>query len=97
MIDSILGGPTDPFTKPITKKLTCKIPKVREKFQPLLDQEYKRHKLVEKLKALMEQDTKCIQDHGAITRDLELEYEKLSKISEQSILHFPHQLSPKNF
>ena len=27
--NSLLGGPTDPFTKPITKKLTCKIPRVK--------------------------------------------------------------------
>ena len=33
----------------------------------------------------MEQGTKCMQDHGAITTDLKFEYEKLSKISEQSI------------
>ena len=78
--DSLLGGPIDPFTKPITKKT-----RVREKFQRLLDQEYKQHKLVEKLKTLMEKGTQCIEKHGILTNELEKEYEKLSKILEQTI------------
>ena len=85
LTDSILGGPMDSFTKPISKKLTCKIPRIREKFQQLLEQEYKRHKLVEKLEAILEKGTQWIQEHGTIPTDMELEYEKLSKISEQSI------------
>ena len=69
--DSLLEGPMDPFTKPRTKKLTCKIPRVREKFQHLLDQEYKRHKLVEKLAALLEKGKKCIQEEGLMPIKLE--------------------------
>jgi len=47
-LTSILGGKLDPFTKQISRKLTCKVPRVKEKYQTILEKEYSRHNLKER-------------------------------------------------
>ena len=86
-ISSILGGNLDPFTMPITRKLNCKNPKVKETFQTILEREYSRHNLKEKMESYVEKYTKEYKATGQITDIMKTEYDKLLRISEDAIKH----------
>ena len=57
-IESVLGHTMDPFTKPVTRKLNCKLPRVKERFQTILEQEYIRHNLQQRLETYINKYTK---------------------------------------
>ena len=54
-----MGGVIDPFTKPLARKLSFKLPQVKEKYQQLLEAELQRHNLDTKIGAML---TKGLQD-----------------------------------
>ena len=82
---SVLGGNLDPFTKPISRKLSCKLQKVKERFQTILDQEYSRHNLKQKMEVYIEKYTTEYLRTGRLTPQMKEEYDKLLQISEAAI------------
>ena len=84
-IESVLGHNLDPFTKPISRKLNCKLPRVKEKFQKVLDHEYDRHKLQQRIETYIEKHTNEYKQTGEITPAMKQEYDKLLQISENAI------------
>ena len=82
---SVLGHDRDPFSQPITRKLNCKLPRVKEKFQALLKQEYNRHNLQQRLKEYIDKYTTEYKKTGTITTEIKSEYDKLLQLSEDAI------------
>ena len=44
-MELMLGGRHDPFTQPVTKRLSCKIPKSKENYQRILNKALQDHNL----------------------------------------------------
>ena len=86
-IKSILGGILDPFTKPVTRKLSCKLPRVKEQFQEILEKEYTRHNLQQRIEDHVEKSTTEYKRTGKITNAMKEEYNQLHKLSENTIKH----------
>ena len=85
--ECLLGGQLDPFTKPVSRRLSCKTVVVRERFQSLLDKEYRRHNLQEKLETILEEGKEEYETQGDISDKTREEYEKLAELSENAIKH----------
>ena len=85
--NSILGGNLDPFTQPIIRKLSCKLPKVKETFQTVLEQEYSLHNLKQKMEAYVEKYTTEYKQTDRLTHNMKEEYDKLLQLSEDAIKH----------
>ena len=75
----------DPFTKPVSQRLSCKKVAVRERFQSLLESEYCRHNLQYKLKTILEEGDKKYAQQGDISKETCVKYEKLVELSDNSI------------
>ena len=87
LIGSILGGNLDLFMKPISRKLSCKLPRVKEKYQKILEKEFLRHKLQTRLEEHIDKYTKEYKQSGILTDKMKKEYDKLHQLSEDAIKH----------
>ena len=83
--DSLSGGNIDPFTKPVARRLSCKVVAVRERFQSLLESEYNRHNLQQKLETIMEEGQEEYAQQGEVSKQTCKKYEKLAEVSENAI------------
>ena len=83
--ESFLGGNIDPFTKPVARRLSCKTVASCERYQSLLESEYNRHSLKQKLQTIMEEGQEEYSQHGEVSKKICDEYEKLAAVSENAI------------
>ena len=83
----MLGGRLDPFTRPITKQLRCKVPKSAEAYQRILDQSVQQHNLQHKMEDLLSISQQQYHDTGNISEDLVSTYNKLHKLAEECMKH----------
>ena len=73
--------------KPISRKLSCKLPRVKEKYQKILEKEFLRHKLQTRLEEHIDKYTKEYKQSGILTDKMKKEYDKLHQLSEDAIKH----------
>ena len=83
--ESLLGDQMDPFTKPVSQRLSCKTVPVHKRFQSLLESEYCRHNLQDKLETILEGGQKEYEQQGNISKETCIKYEKLVELLENSI------------
>ena len=86
-VKSMLGGRLDPFTRPVTKQLSCKVHSSKEAFQRILDQSLQQHNLKEKMEQLLVTAQQQYDAMGEIDVETVLEYNKLHKLAEECIKH----------
>ena len=83
--ESFFGGQIDPFTKPVSRRLSCKTVAVHKRFQSLLESEYCRHNLQSKLENILEEGQKENKQNGDISKETCVKYKKLAELLENSI------------
>ena len=84
-VKSLLGGKIDPFTKPLARKLSCKIPRVKEKYQALLKAELQRHSLDTKIDEMLKKGVEEFGNNKLTVKKYKNIYDKLNKQVEDAI------------
>ena len=84
-VTSILGGKIDAFTHLILKKLSCKLPAIKDRYNKIIDAEFKRMEVVTKLDQLISQCWEELQHTGRISKASITAYNNLNSTIEAGI------------
>lgn len=85
LITSILGGALDAFTHPVSRKLSCKPPAVKDRYNELVDAEFKRLDIDIKLDDLQSQGQAEFNEDGQVLEETISIYNNLNTTVEAAI------------